>query len=105
MRHLVRAVLAAAVVLLLVVVPATAADPSLPHSGRVLVSTGGDVVLPAGEQADAVIVVNGTATIHGRVNTVVAVDGAAVLTDATVETVVAIRSPLASGRGPRCSVT
>jgi hypothetical protein len=76
-----------------------AADPSLPHNGRVLISTGGDVSIPAGEHADAVIVVKGTASIAGEVNTVVVVDGAATLTGARTETVVAVRSPVTIGAG------
>ncbi len=70
---------------------ALAADP-ITHSGRVLISTEGDVVVPAGEQADVVIVVNGTARIAGAVNTLVVVDGAASLEGARLETVVAVRS-------------
>jgi hypothetical protein len=76
-----------------------AADPSLPHTGRVLVSTEGDITVPAGEHADVVVVVNGTATIAGEVNTVVVVDGAANLTGARTESVFAVRSPVTVGPG------
>lgn len=76
-----------------------AADPSLPHNGRVLISTGGDVTIPAGEHADVVIVVNGTATIAGEVNSIVVVDGAANLTGARTESVVAVSSPVTIGAG------
>lgn len=77
-----------------------AADPSvLPHNGRVLISTGGDVTVPAGDHADAVIVVKGTATIGGEVNTIVVVDGAANLTGARTESVIAVRSPVTIGPG------
>jgi hypothetical protein len=76
-----------------------AADPSLPHNGRVLISTGGDIALPAGEHADAVIVVNGTATIAGEVNAIVVVDGAANLTGGRAESVIAVRSPVTVGPG------
>jgi hypothetical protein len=90
-------VAAATILALLLLVPvALAADP-LPHNGRVLLSGGGDITLPAGEHADAVIVVNGTATILGEANTVVAIDGAARLLGAHVETVVAVRSPIEIG--------
>jgi hypothetical protein len=78
---------------------ALAADPALPHTGRVLISVGGDVTMPAGEHADAVIVVGGTATINGEVNTVVAVDGAALLQGSRSETVVAIRSHVTLEQG------
>ncbi len=76
---------------------ALAANPTLPHTGRVLVSTGGDLNVPAGEQADAVVIVNGTATIAGQVNAVIAVDATAILNGATVETIVAVRSPVQLG--------
>ena len=79
--------------------PAVLAADELQHSGRVLISLGGDLTLPAGEHADAVVVVGGTATILGETNVVVAVDGSADLRGATVETVVAIGSPVDVGPG------
>ncbi|HET9522212.1 MAG TPA: hypothetical protein VFO73_14280 [Candidatus Limnocylindrales bacterium] len=97
MKRLVAAAASLLVVFLFLAPVALAADPSMPHTGRVLVSTGGDFTLPAGDEADAVVVVNGTATIEGRVNTVVIVDGVLNLNGATAETVVAIRSPLNLG--------
>jgi hypothetical protein len=87
-------------VALAVLVPAAlAADPAVSHSGRVLFQSDGDVTLPAGEQADAVIVVNGTATIEGQVNFVMVVDGDLVMNGATAETVVSIRGPVLLGPG------
>jgi hypothetical protein len=73
-----------------------AAEP-LPHTGRVLVSTEGDITLQAGEHADVIIVVNGVATIEGEVNTLVIVDGSATLSGARTGTVVAVRSPIEVG--------
>jgi hypothetical protein len=99
MRRLVTAAASLVLVFLFVAPVALAADPSMPHVGRVLISTGGDFTLPAGDQADAVVVMNGTATIEGQVNTVVIVDGVLNLDGATAETVVAIRSPLNLGTG------
>jgi hypothetical protein len=90
-------VAAAMVVALLLLTPVVLAASPLPHTGRVLVSTGGDITLPAGEHADAVIVVNGTATILGEANTVVAIDGAATLRGARTETIIAVRSPIEIG--------
>jgi hypothetical protein len=87
---------AVALLALALFVPAVLAA-SLPHNGRVLISTGGDVAIPAGEHADVVVVVNGTATIEGEVNTIVAIDGAATLAGARTETVVAVRSPVELG--------
>jgi len=63
-----------------------AADELLPHSGRVLISLGGDIDLPAEEQADAVLVVNGDATVEGTANTIAVFDGTATLRGATTET-------------------
>ena len=47
----------------------------------------GDVTVPAGEQADVVLVAGGTATVAGHVKTVVVFDGTAILQGATVESV------------------
>jgi hypothetical protein len=76
---------------LFLLTPLALAAEELPHSGRVLISTLGDITLPAGEQADLVLVTNGTAHIAGDANTVVVIDGAVDLTGATAETVVVIR--------------
>lgn len=89
----------AMLLLLLSLVPVVVAADALPHSGRVLISIEGDVTLPAGEHADAVIVIGGTATIQGEANTVVAIDGAAELAAARVEDVIGIRSPVTLGAG------
>jgi hypothetical protein len=79
------------------VVPAVLAADPLQQTGRVLVSTEGDITVPAGEHADVVVVVNGMATIQGEVNTVVVVDGSATLLGARTETIVAVRSPVELG--------
>jgi hypothetical protein len=64
---------------------ALAADGELPHTGRVLFVVGGDIEVGADEQADAVIVISGDATIAGTVNSLVVVDGTATATGATIE--------------------
>jgi hypothetical protein len=79
------------VVALFMLAPLAFAAEEMAHTGRVLISTGGDVTLPAGEQADVVLVASGTAHIAGDANTVVIIDGAADLTGATVETIVVVR--------------
>jgi hypothetical protein len=84
-------VLLAAIATLLLAVPVLAADDALPHSGRVLMAFGGDLVVPAGEQADAVIVVNGHVDVVGRVNTIVVLGGTAAVTGTTIESLVVIR--------------
>jgi hypothetical protein len=89
----------AMLVALLVFVPvAFAADPS-PGTDHVLISVNGDVDVPAGDHADTVFVVRGTATIEGDVGTVVAINGAATFTGASAETVVAIDSTVTLGPG------
>jgi hypothetical protein len=90
---------AAVPIAFVLLVPAVFAANPLPHTGRVLVSTGGDLTLPTGEHADVVVVVNGTATIQGEVNTIVVVNGAADLLGARTETLVAVRSPVELGSG------
>ena len=86
----------------LIAAPAViAADPSMAHTGRIVVSTQGDATIPAGDHADVVFVTKGVATIAGEVNTLIVIDGSAVVSGATVETIVAVRSPVAlSGRHP-----
>ena len=85
------AMLLGLVIGLFLLTPLALAAEELPHSGRILISTQGDITLPAGEQADLVLVTNGTAHIAGDANTVVVIDGAVDLTGATAETVVVIR--------------
>jgi hypothetical protein len=90
------------VVLLLVAIGAPvalAADESLPHSGRVLMAFNGDVAVPAGEQADVVLVVQGDAHIAGTVNTLTIIDGSAAVHGATVENIVVISGTLALEEG------
>lgn len=85
--------------LLFLVPVALAAEPELTQTGRVLISTGGHVTVAADEHLDAVVVVNGEATIEGTVDTLVAVDSTANVSGATIETVVAVRGPLNLGPG------
>jgi len=66
---------------------ALAADPQAERTGTVQIAFNGDVTIPAGDQADFVLVTGGTATVAGEVETLVVLDGAAVLQGATVETV------------------
>jgi hypothetical protein len=80
-----------------VLVPAAIAAPPLAHTGRVLISTEGDVTVPAGDHADVVVVVEGNAEIRGEVNTLVVVEGTATLVGATLETVVAVNSQVEVG--------
>jgi len=80
-------VLGALFLTLILVLPALGADSPMPHTGRVLIVGGGDITIPAGDQADAVIVFNGDATVRGDVNAVAVFDGTLRLEGATVEEV------------------
>jgi hypothetical protein len=82
-----------------VATPAVLAAEPVTQTERVLVSTQGDVTIPAGEEADVVVVVRGTANIQGAVNTLVVVEGTANLSAARLETVVAVRSNVEVGSG------
>jgi hypothetical protein len=64
--------------------PVLAADPKH-QDGPVLLAFNGDITVPAGDQADFVLVTGGTATVAGDATTVIVLDGHAVLTGATVE--------------------
>ena len=80
-----------AVLGLLLVGRARAADPAPSQTGRVLIAVGGDLVVAVGEQADAAIVVNGHLSVLGTVNAVVVVDGTATVTGTTIESLVVVR--------------
>ena len=94
MRRLASIAAALAVALLLFVPAVIAADPSAGRD-QVLIAVNGDVTLPAGETADLIVVVEGTAHIAGTVRTVVVVEGTAVFESARVDAVWAIRSDVA----------
>ena len=93
-RRITSTLIALVVVLLLAAAPAAlAADPRTGgHDDRALISLQGDVALQAGEQADLVLVIGGTATIDGDASTVVAIDGAALIRGGVAGTVAAIGS-------------
>ena len=97
MRRLLAAL--AAVIFALGLATTTQAAAPLGHNGRVVISTEGDVTIPAGEHADVVVVVKGAAHVQGEVNTLVVVEGTADLTGARLETVVAVRSSVEVGDG------
>ena len=83
-------VLAGIVLALGLAAPVLAADPK--HAdGPVLLAFNGDLTVPAGDQADFVLVAGGTATVSGDVTTIVVLDGDAVLTGATAESVFVTR--------------
>lgn len=81
-------IMASFVLVLGLAAPVLAADPG-DANGPVLMAFNGDITVPAGDQADVVMVTRGTATVAGDVKTVVVIDGTASLTGATVESVFA----------------
>jgi len=97
MRRLLAA--SAAVILSLGLTGTALAAAPLGHNGRVVISTEGDVTIPAGEHADVVVVIKGTANVQGEVNTLVVVEGTASLAGARLETVVAVTSSIEVGDG------
>jgi hypothetical protein len=82
----------AMLIVLLVLVPTVLAADRLAEGGWVLISTGGDVTVPAGEHAQTVLIVNGTATIAGEADTLVVVNGRVALTGGTVDSLFAVAS-------------
>ena len=97
MRRLLAA--SAAIILSLGLAATALAAAPMGHTGRVVITTEGDVTIPAGEHADVVVVVKGAAHIQGEVNTLVVVEGTADLAGARIETVVAVTSSIEVGDG------
>jgi hypothetical protein len=89
----------AILVVLILLVPVAAAAEPFSRTGRVMFVSDGDLSLPAGERADVVMVVNGTATIAGDAGTVIVINGGAVLSGAHVENLLGVRSRVTLGTG------
>lgn len=98
MRRIVGIASAMLLTLLILVPVALAADPT-PPGDRIMIAVNGDLDVPAGQDVGTVLIVNGTATIAGTVENVVAINGEAILTGASAETVVAIESTVALDAG------
>ncbi len=77
---------------LLVGVPAAAAANPIYEDGRIVVSVRGDITFPAGEVADSLVVVDGSATIEGDVTSVVVVNGSVTFVGSRSRDVFAIAS-------------
>ncbi len=87
------------VILLALFAPAALAAGPVTSTGSVILSVQGTVDVPAGSNPEAVVVVDGTATISGDADTVVVAGGTATLTGATVDSLVVIdgRADLQAG--------
>jgi hypothetical protein len=70
--------------------PVLAAEPAVPATDQVLISIEGNVTLPAGERAAAVIVIQGDALIAGDAQAVFVLGGTATLQGAVAETLTVI---------------
>ncbi len=81
---------AAALLVLGLAAPAVLAADVAPHGGRVIISFNGPLDVPAGDQADVVVVGNGDATIEGDVSAILVMNGNATLDGATADTLVVI---------------
>jgi hypothetical protein len=77
---------------LLVLVPVVAAAEPWDDVQHLIVSTGGDVTVPAGQHVDLLVVTDGTATIAGTADGVVIVGGSANFTGGQAESVIAVDS-------------
>lgn len=77
---------------LLILVPFTAAADPTADDKAVLVMTGGDITLPAGQHVDVLVIVNGVATISGEAESVVVVNGTANLVGGSTKSIFAVQS-------------
>ena len=84
------AIAASLAVLFILLVPAALAAEPTTSTGSVVLSAGGTVDVPAGRHVETVVVIGGTARVDGSVDTLVVAGGTATLTGATVETLVVV---------------
>ncbi len=99
MRRLL-AITASAAVLILAIAPAAfAADPVRSTGRGAVVSVNGTVDVPAGQTVDAIVVVDGTATIEGSADSIVVVHGSVTLTGATVRELMVVDGDAVLGAG------
>jgi cytoskeletal protein CcmA (bactofilin family) len=84
---------------LLLATPAVAQDGDDRFDGRVLVSVNGDMTLPAGDEAEVVVVVDGDARIEGSATVVTVVNGTATLAGGTVGTLAVVNGSAQIGAG------
>src|SRR6478736_4991125 len=75
MRRFLLAFAAVALILGIAAPAVLAASPGFERTDRVLMAFNGDVTVPDGQAADVVFVTNGTATIHGDVQSLFVIDG------------------------------
>jgi hypothetical protein len=88
-RRLLTIAASVAILLLISVPSAFAADPA-PDDRGAIIAVEGTVDVPAGQHVGAVVLVNATATIEGSADTILVAGGTATLTGATARTLVVI---------------
>jgi hypothetical protein len=99
MNRLLLAITAVALVMGLAAPAVLAANPPTASRGEVLIAINGNLTVPADEQTDAVVVINGTATVLGHAKSVVVLKGSAVLQGATVQSVFVTGGTVTLGPG------
>jgi hypothetical protein len=99
MRRLFTVTATAAILTLALAPTALAAEPVSWTGHGAIISVDGTVDVPAGQTVDAVVVVNGTASIEGNVDSVVVVRGTATLTGATARHLVVVDGTANLGAG------
>lgn len=88
-------IVSAALLALIILVPVAAAAGPVGLTDKdqhVVINTGGDITFPAGQHADVLLVVNGTATIEGDAEAVYVFNGTANLIGSQTGEIVAIQS-------------
>ncbi len=98
MRRLLLIATSVALLMAIMAPTALAAGPSIDR-GSLLLAANGAVVLPAGETVDAVVVLDGNATVNGTATTIVVVNGTATITGATARDLVVIDGTVDLGPG------
>ncbi len=96
--------IASAVLLaMLILVPVASAAEPWRDVEHLIISTGGDVTVPAGQHVDLLVIVDGTGTIAGDADGVVVVNGTAAFTSGQAASVVAVNSTVSLDAGSSVS--
>src|SRR4249919_2864010 len=80
-------------------VPAVLAADTSTQARSLLFAANTDLDLAAGQHVDALVVINGNATVEGDARTILVVNGNATLTGAHAEAVVVIKGSIVLGAG------
>jgi hypothetical protein len=97
-RRLLTIAASVALLLLIFVPSALAADPVTTDRGAII-AVDGSIDVPAGQHVGAIVLVNGTANVNGSAETIVVAGGTATLTGATAHTLVVVDGSVTLGAG------